>query len=571
MDTKILDCTIRDGGYLNNWKFEDEVVRELYKSISKSGIDIIELGFRSSEKYFNPNQYGIWRFTPEHVIEEANKNISGSQISLMVDFGKIDIEDIPAKSDSCVDLYRVASNKDKVLAGLELCDNIKDKGYITSIQLMGIVNYTESDFIKINKALESSHVDYVYFADSYGSLLPSDIKDMINRLSPSEKKIGFHAHNNLQLAFANTLEAIKNKVSIVDGTIFGMGRGAGNLPIEALISYLERTLNNKKYNVLPILDLIDRYFYSLHRSLQWGYGLPYMLSGIFKLHPYYSKTMIDYREFTIDDIWKALEIVREINPIGFNEEVMQSIINSGFVGSSISTRTYDESEEHNDFLKKIDKIRVLYLDRHIGKDFLILANGPTLKEHKKKIDYFIEKTNPIIMGANFLGGLYVPDYHAFSNKKRFLNYVNTVDNKSKLLISNTFQDNFIKEYKNPDKDYEMIIHSPELTDFDIINGVILSNCRTISVLLIAVAAVMGAKRIFIAGMDGYKDSTHYSTHFYKEQGESEDVRLLTEKHDWNERLLKQIDKYLTKNNKEGLNIITPTSHKMFYKGIDNYI
>ena len=570
---KILDCTIRDGGYLNNWHFDLKLVRELYRAHSRSGVDFVEIGFRSTDKYFDPKQYGPWRFTPETLLSEVVKGISGPAVSLMVDFGKVDIEDIPDRKNSIASMYRVAVHKDQVLPAIEFCNVIADKGYIASIQLMGIVSYTEDDFNQILGALKDSKIDYVYFADSYGSLLPSDIKGILDRLAITGKKIGFHAHNNLQLGFANTLEAIKSGVDIADGTVYGMGRGAGNLPIEILLSHLEKTSVKNSYNVLPVLDIIDRYMLDLHKDLKWGYDLPYMLSGMFEVHPYYSKTMVDYREYSVEDILRTLETVREMKPIGFKKSILDSIIQSGFVGIPISQKD-SKSDFDSISVQDLSEFgRVPYLDRHSGRDFLVLANGPTLKEEKEQIEKFIKKYNPVVIGANYLGELFIPHYHAFGNKKRFIDYVDTVDAGSNILISNIFSDEFIKKYTN--RKYEFIQHLPQLsTDFNISNGVVMTNCRTISILSVAVAIVMGAERIFIAGMDGYKQVDNFmkkSVHFYKESDETEDFEMLMEKHNWNEQLLKQIDNYLVSNNKDGLCILTPTSHKAFYKSIDNFL
>lgn len=571
--TKILDCTIRDGGYLNDWHFDLKLVRELYRAHSRSGVDFVEIGFRSTDKYFDPNKYGPWRFTPEQLVSEVVKGISGPAVSLMVDFGKVDIEDIPDRKNSIASMYRVAVHKDKALQAVELCNIIADKGYTSSIQLMGIVNYTEDDFNQILGALKDSKIDYVYFADSYGSLLPSDIKGILDRLSVTGKKIGFHAHNNLQLGFANTLEAIKSGVDIVDGTVYGMGRGAGNLPIEILLSYLEKTFAKNTYNTLPVLDIIDRYMLDLHKDLKWGYDLSYMLSGMFEVHPYYSKTMVDYREYSIEDILRTLETVKEMKPIGFKKPILDSIIQSGFVGIP-AVQKHSKSDSDSIPVQDLSEFgQVAYLDRHSGRDFLVLANGPTLKEKKEQIEKFIKKYNPVVIGANYLGGLFVPHYHAFGNKKRFIDYIDTVDAGSNILISNIFSDEFAKKYT--DRKYEFIQHLPQLsTDFNISNGVVMTNCRTISILSVAVAIIMGAERIFIAGMDGYKQVDNFmkkSVHFYKESDETEDFEMLMEKHNWNERLLKQIDNYLVSNNKDGLCILTPTSHKAFYKSLDNLL
>jgi 4-hydroxy 2-oxovalerate aldolase len=573
LNFQILDCTIRDGGYLNDWHFDLKFVRELYRAHSKSGIDFLEIGFRTTNKYADPKKYGPWKFTPESILVEVTKGISGIPLSLMIDFGKMDVEEIPDRKDSLASMYRVAVHKDKVLPAIDVCNTIAEKGYIASIQLMGIVSYTNDDFEKIIPALKKSRITYVYFADSYGSLTPSDIKPIWNRLKVTGKKIGFHAHNNLQLAFANALEAIKCGVDIIDGSVYGIGRGAGNLPIEILLSYLEKKTNESKYNVLPVLDIIDRYMIDLHEELKWGYDLPYMLSGMLEVHPYYSKTLVDYREYSIDDILRALETVKEMKPIGFKQELLSHLTKSGFVGAKSSLKMPLSSAPET-ARKNIEKLgKPPYINRHRGQIFLILANGPSLKECKTKIDLFIERHNPVIIGANFLGGLFVPNYHVFSNRRRFIEYIDLVDPRSKILIASTLSKDFVRSYTEREFEFLHYLPQPE-AEFHIENGVIIGNCRTVAILQIAAAIAMGAERVFIVGMDGYKQVDNFikkSVHFYKEPQETKSFEILMEKHNDNERLLKQIDKYLTDKNKDGLLILTPTSHKAFYKSIDLFL
>ena len=200
----------------------------------------------------------------------------------------------------------------------------------------------------------------------------------------------------------------------------------------------------------------------------------------------------------------------------------------------------------------------------------MLANGPTLKENKEEIEKFINRCEPVVIGSNYLGGIFTPHYHSFGNKKRFIDYIDTVDSSSKIMISNVFSEEFINKYT--EREYEFIQHLPQLSsDFDISNGVIMTNCRTVSILSIAVAIIMGAGRIFIAGMDGYKQVDSFmkkSVHFYEELDETTNFEMLMEKHNWNEHLLRQINNYLISNNKEGLCILTPTSHKAFYKSFE---
>lgn len=571
MGIKILDCTIRDGGYVNNWFFDKKLVREVYRAVSKSGVDFMEIGFRGTEKYFDPNKYGLWRFSKEMDIKEAVDGIKGTKIALMGDYGKIDLSDFDDKRNSVVDMVRIAVHKNDVRDAVALLEKLKGKGYITSLQAMGFSGYTKQERDQIKKTLQISNIDYFYIADSYGSFFPDQIRELFEPfLELTDVKIGFHPHNSLQMAFANALEAMKCGVSIVDCSIFGIGRGAGNLPLESIVSYLQFK-NADKYNVVPILNCIDEYFVELHKKDPWGYQLPYLISGMFKCHPYYTSSLIDRKEYSIGDIWKAMEIIEKINPIGFKKEIVDNLIKKGIIGSPKNSALIQREDLNRVEDEKEKVYKVPYEGRHTDRIFLILANGPNLKRYKVQIDTFIKKYNPVILGANYLSGLFIPHYHAFNNKKRFSMYVDEVNADSKLLIGQNIPETMILEYT--DRDYELLFFKDVLdNDFDIKNGVIQANCRTISVLLIGVAIVMGAEQIFVVGMDGYIGPNKETISlFYEEQMEPEDPTLIVERHNWNERFLYQIDAYLKNMGKEGIHILTPTSHNTFYKGIHNYI
>jgi 4-hydroxy 2-oxovalerate aldolase len=565
---KVLDCTIRDGGYITDWHFDKNLVREVYRALSKSGVEIVEIGYKGTEKYFNPNKYGLWRFTSEDDLNEVTDGIKGAKISIMGDFGKTELGDYPDKDESKVDMVRIAAHKDKIDDALLFLSEIGSKGYITSLQAMGFTGYSLKERDELKKALQASDIDYFYIADSYGSLFPHQIKPLFDPFLEIEGlKIGFHPHNSLQMAFANTLEAIKIGVDIVDGSIYGMGRGAGNLPIETLIAYMQMN-SHDKYNVIPVLSVLDKYFIELQKKDPWGYQLPYMVSGIFKCHPSYAKELIERREYTIEDIWKVMEVIQEMNPIGFERSIIENLIEKGYIGSLDSKCVPDHALQPAECKSRNE---VPYIDRHKGKDFLVLANGPSLEKYKDQINAFIERYDPIILAANFLNGLFVPHYHAFNNKKRFTMYIDTVDPASKLLIGENIPQEMIDEYVSIK--YETL-HFKDVLDssFNIINGKIQSNCRTISVLLLGVAIVMGASRIFVAGMDGYLGKDNITnTLFYEEKIEPAKEEYLVDRHRWNDFFLNQIDKYLFDINKEGIHILTPTCHRSFYKGITNYV
>ncbi|MDR4508751.1 MAG: aldolase catalytic domain-containing protein [Candidatus Brocadiaceae bacterium] len=568
----ILDCTVRDGGYVNNWYFDKKLVRELYRALSKSGVDYVEIGFRSTERYFDRNKYGLWKFSAEEDIYEATNNISGARLAVMADYGKAGPEDFCKAKESMIDLVRIATHKDTVSETIKLLEQIKQKGYRVSLNAMGYTNYAERERNNLIDMLKAANIDIVFVADSYGSLFPEQIQPIFEPLLCIPGiKVGFHPHNNLQMAFANTLEAIRCGVHFVDSTVFGMGRGAGNLPTEILISYFER-FNNDKYNSIPVLNIIDRYFTSLQEKNKWGYQLSFMLSGIFQCHPNYAKALIDMKEYTMEDIWKVMDYINKRDPVGFSKDLLEEIINGGMIGGVTNNKTFIPVILHEKKLVKNDTVfKVPYIDRHKGSDVLILANGPSLKQCRPQIEEFITKYQPIVMGANYLGGLFNPRYHAFNNKRRFIQYIDGVFPESQLMIGQYIPGEMIREYT--DRQYEFIFYKDIIdADFEIEDGVIQSNCRTISVLLMGVAIVMGAKRIFAAGMDGYVGIDACTTfHFYTEQDEKEEQDMIMERHRWCQKFIEQIDQYLIAREKEGIHILTPTSYKAFYKGISNYI
>lgn len=309
---ELLDCTIRDGGYTNNWEYDKTQVKDLYRLLSAAGIDIIELGFVTDKKYDKGE--GIWRFCNEELLKEAVKK-KKSKVGVMADFGKIDINKLPDSSESIVDIIRIATHKNNISQALDLIERLKDKGYTTSLQMMGYSTYTSEEQINIVDLIEDVNTDYVYIADSYGSLMPYDIKPLLQPLLEIPNiKIGFHAHNNLENAFSNTIEAIRCGVHIIDSSVGGIGRGSGNLKTELITSHIRN-----KYNPVPVLEYIDTYHWDLYNETA------YILSSMFSCHPYYAREMIN-NKLTLPDMYDKLKKLQTLNPIGFNKELLKDYI-----------------------------------------------------------------------------------------------------------------------------------------------------------------------------------------------------------------------------------------------------
>lgn len=287
-DVKVLDATIRDGGLCNNFEFTDEFVRELYKTNIKSGVDYMEFGYRASKNLFNPDNFGKWKFCNEEDIRSiVGENVSDMKISVMADVGRCDFkEDFIPKSDSVIDMVRVACYIHQIPAAIEMIEHFHSLGYETTCNIMAISQANSEQVAEALEMLGGSSVDVVYLVDSYGSLYPENAGKLAQEyLSMGEKygkAVGFHAHNNQNLAFANTIETMSYGVSYLDATASGMGRGAGNCAMELLLGFLK----NPKYNLYSLLTFLEKYIIPLRESgVVWGYDVQYMLTGQLNRHP----------------------------------------------------------------------------------------------------------------------------------------------------------------------------------------------------------------------------------------------------------------------------------------------
>ena len=290
---KVLDCTIRDGGLMNKHDFDLHFVRAVYQALSEAGIDYMEIGYKNSKRLFSAKEYGKWKFCDDQDIKEVIKGIkSQTKISVMVDVDRVDVEDVLAKKDSPVDMIRVATYVKDVDKAIYLANHFADKGYETAINIMAISRALDNELTECLQQLEKeAKVQVVYIVDSFGSLYQETTEFLIKKAKNilKTKEVGIHAHNNQQLAFSNTIEAIIHDANYVDGSIFGLGRAAGNCPTELLLGFLK----NPKYDIRPLLDVISKEFVPLQKKIEWGYFIPYAITGILDEHP---RTAIALRE-----------------------------------------------------------------------------------------------------------------------------------------------------------------------------------------------------------------------------------------------------------------------------------
>lgn len=310
-EIKVLDCTIRDGGLMNKHQFPDEIVKGVYTACVESGIDYMELGYKGSRKNIVVGEFGCWKYCVEDDIRRiVGDNPTSLKLSVLADAERTDYKtDIAPKSESVLDVIRVACYVHQIPTAMDMVKDAHDKGYETTLNLMAVSTVPDRE---LNEALEivaKSEVGTVYVVDSFGSLYSEQVRFLVKKYlgycKGAGKEVGIHAHNNLQLAFANTIEAIILGANRLDSTMAGLGRGAGNCLTELLLGFL----HNPKYDLGPVLKCVQDHIGPMRADMHWGFDLAYMLTGQLNQHP---RAAIKYYEAeTQEDIVNFLNRVSE--------------------------------------------------------------------------------------------------------------------------------------------------------------------------------------------------------------------------------------------------------------------
>lgn len=294
-EIKVIDCSVRDGGLMNKWQFDDAFVCKVYNALTEAGVDYMEIGYLSSESAFSRDEVGPWKFCAEEDIKRVTADSEKKiKLSAMADIGRIDYDDIPQKVDSSLDMIRVACYAHQVDAGIDLAHHCIEKGYETTINVMAVSTVGLRELDEALNDLSKSKVPIIYLVDSFGSFYSEDIETLAKKYMDRlpGKVIGIHCHNNQQLAFANTISAIISGINYLDGSLYGIGRGAGNCPLELLISFLK----NPKFKVRPLIEAIEAEILPWAEKIDWGYYIPYMITGTMNQHPRTAMAHMDSKD-----------------------------------------------------------------------------------------------------------------------------------------------------------------------------------------------------------------------------------------------------------------------------------
>lgn len=381
--TKILDCTLRDGGYYTNWDFDRVLVDKYIATINQLPIDYVEIGYRSPAK---KNYLGEYFYTPFETIERIRIQLNSSiKIAIMFNTKDVasvlELEHLLLDCIGKIDMVRFAVSPANIHSAVLFAKKVKDLGLEVALNLMYLSQKDSKEIInEVNYILDHvPNIDFLYLVDSYGACLPSEVKDKFMNIREEHKDLafGFHGHDNIQLAYANSLEAINAGVSIIDSTVTGMGRGAGNLCTEIICSY-KAANKNIDIDYTNLVELVEK-FNDLKAVYGWGASLPYMISGFNKLPQGEVMDLISLKRFSTNNIVKIIknkihnEIIRsangeiqELSNITLNFDYDFSVLVGG--GSSVP--------HHIDGLKILnEKFKVLFIHSTTKHLNLFLEKG----------------------------------------------------------------------------------------------------------------------------------------------------------------------------------------------------
>ena len=485
---EVLDCTLRDGGYYNNWDFSLDLVGDYLKSISSSGIKYIELGFRSfpSKSFRGSNWYTTENYINSLVIPKNLKiavMLNASEIINRKNIVNTVKKLFVKKNKSKIYLVRIAFHLSELDKTIQIANILNQLGYKVALNLMQISEISKDDLIQATKKISKSKANIFYFADSLGSLNPKQVSNIVQIIKLNWKSdLGIHAHDNLSKAIFNTVEAIKCGVKWVDCTVTGMGRGPGNTQTENFLVQLQSSFD-KKFQILPILNIINKYFNKLKARYNWGTNTYYYLAGLYGIHPTYIQEMLSTK-FADAEILAAIGQLKASGGSKYNVDLVRSEFQNNL---KLSKGSWSP-------LKHIKK-----------KEVLLVASGPNSKDYRNEIETYIKTNKPYVIAVNTdvkIEKKLINIYAACNPLKLIANTNDYRNLKSPLAVPKTLINKSLKKKLNKTKILNFGVGLEHNTFKFNKSGAILPRLFTL-VYALSIATSGQAERILLAGFDGY--------------------------------------------------------------------
>lgn len=492
MTIKALDCTLRDGGYINNWLFDTKHCISILRSLCDAGLEIIECGYVNSAKGCSEGSTQFDSLITLNNLLSGNfhhMDLDGHLFVAMINYQDLVLDQIPVVDGHSIQGIRLAFHKADRHEVPRVANVLIERGYKVFIQPMVTSGYTEQELIEMIAFFSELDIYAFYLVDSFGSLTPrvvSQYADLFVKHLPNCVGIGFHGHNNQQLAFANAITFMEsfNSVDrdiIVDVSMFGMGRGAGNLNTELFLNYANKHCGGQ-YLITPILETIDSYLASVHEQSYWGYSIAQYLSSIYDCHPNYANYLIKKRRLSMCAIKDVIESIVSKGITLYDEQVVENAYQS-----------YLASNQQSNAIIQIDLLAK-------AKGLLVLGPGISSVKYAELINSIAHDKRLFVVSVNHIPGPngVMVDACFVSNQKR-MSHIESLSPSCQIWISSDVH----AEGSSYVIDFPRLIQS------------IPGRHDDASILLMALALMNGVKSIYLAGLDGYSDHAHKRTYSFE--------------------------------------------------------
>jgi len=476
---RILDCTLRDGGFVNDWNFGIGSIENIIARLDKAGIDIVEIAFIDKRRAYDVNR-SIVPDTDSLKPVFENLDISTSMIVAMIDFGTCDIWAVADQKDSVLDGIRVIFKKNNYIEALDFCNEIKKKGYKLFINPVSVTGYSDDEMITLIQKINEVAPYCVSIVDTYGLMNKKELLhyyDLMDRNLAKSIIIGYHSHNNLQLAFANSLElmsADSERELMVDASLYGIGKSAGNTCTELLAMYLNENYG-KNYVIDQLLEAIDVDISKEYAKKYWGYSLMHFIAASNNCHPDYVSNLINKRTLSVKSVNEILSKIEQSNKLTFDKELIEKMC------IEYQNKFIDDSGAYAALSRELEK-----------REILIMAPGKSIEINGAELQDFIKKKNPVVMTINFINDDFKPDYVFMGNAKRYSQFFNKIyrhEYKGKVICTSNVSES------NKKIDYKFNFNS-------LINDNSLIRDNPV-LMLLKLLVKMKIKAAYLAGYDGY--------------------------------------------------------------------
>lgn len=470
---KVLDCTLRDGGYINEWMFGDNNIDYVLSSLVESDVDIVEIGFLSNQTEANKDSSKFTSF--EAMDERIKESYATTMFVCMINYGEFDIKEVPFRDETKIDGIRLAFHKKDVTGALEFAKGVIGKGFKLFLQPMVAANYNDHEYLDLIREANSLNPYAFYIVDSFGQMTKQDVIRyffMVEYNLDRHIYVGYHSHNNLQLAYSNAQALLgldSYRELIIDSSIYGMGRGAGNLNTELFMGYLnELKLGN--YNISPLLNVIDYVLKPIYEIKYWGYSLPHYLSAINGCHPNYASYLADRGTLTVKAIDDVLSLITSEKKINFDKSYIRNLY-------------YEYQEKLEAQISNVDQLNQLISEKNV----LLYFPGLSIVEEEDKIRGFVDShENLLKIAVNFLPQNHESDLVFFSNLRRYEKANNA--NNEKIILTSNIPNNKNVKFK---VSYRELLNEVEGVQ------------DNAGMMLIKLLIKHNVKGIYLAGLDGY--------------------------------------------------------------------